>query len=188
MAELGASESTHRFQQQVLAFLESVASEENPLVLILDDLQWAGAASLGLLKLMLLEGPQKGFGVVISYRNKEIGSGTPVAQTLAELISKLEPLQTTLTPLSVDDVLAFLLDSLGKEGLELKPLARLIHQHSKGNPFVARQLVHRMHRDGLLTFDDPLRTWVWDIEKISESSHSDDIVEIVADDIGRLSS
>ncbi len=184
--ELGAAESTHRFGQQVLGFLECVVSPTRPLVLVLDDLQWAGVASLGLLELILLEGPQEGFHVVVPCRGEAVAEGSPVADTLAKLTSELQTQHTTLAPLQIEDVQEFLVDSLGRARDEVTPLARLVHQHSKGNPFVVRQLIHRMHSDGLLTFDERHRTWVWDLEKIPTSSLAGGIVEIVADDIGRL--
>ncbi len=110
-----------------------------------------------------------------------------MAERIAKRFRESNQQHISLQPLRGEDIIEFLADSLGRETAELSPLARLVHQHSKGNPFVARQLVQRMHSDGLLTFDEAHRNWVWDLEEIASSSQAGDIVEIVAGDIGRLS-
>ena len=52
---LGGTEAQNRFQRVLQSFLAALATPEHPLVLFLDDLQWADAATLGLLEPLLDE-------------------------------------------------------------------------------------------------------------------------------------
>src|SRR6185503_8838203 len=77
--ELGPTESQNRFRMLFQSFLRASASKEHPLAVFLDDLQWADAASLKLLEL-LLSTPGGGHLLVIgAYRDNEIGAGHPLA-------------------------------------------------------------------------------------------------------------
>jgi hypothetical protein len=63
-------------------FLCAVCSPEYPVVLALDDLQWADAPTLGLLKRLLGETRLEGFLLVGAYRDEEVGPSHPLAALL----------------------------------------------------------------------------------------------------------
>src|SRR5215471_19370577 len=82
---LGPSETQHRFEETFQRFLQVFTSGEHPLVLFLDDLQWADPASLRLVHLILTS-PRRGHLLVIgAYRDNEVDPVHPLSLALAEL-------------------------------------------------------------------------------------------------------
>ena len=82
---LGPAEAQNRFVYALQGFLSIVARPDHPLVLFLDDLQWADRGTLALLE-SLLTGPAVGYLLVIgAYRDHEVGPDHPLTRTIAEL-------------------------------------------------------------------------------------------------------
>ena len=80
------SDKTHsfvQFKQLCRTFLSSTASADHPIVMFLDDLQWADEASLMVLDALLNDGDSRHVLLVGAYREDEL-SGNP---TLSELIA-----------------------------------------------------------------------------------------------------
>ena len=61
-----------------LDVLRVVASPERPLVLVLDDLQWAGATQVGFVDAVLTDPQMRGLLLVGAYRENEIGEAHPL--------------------------------------------------------------------------------------------------------------
>ena len=53
--ELGSTESQNRFNLVFQNFISVFTKQEHPLVIFLDDLQWADSASLKLIQLLMTE-------------------------------------------------------------------------------------------------------------------------------------
>jgi len=71
--ELGSIEAQNRFQRVIQNFVAALAQPEHPLVLFLDDLQWADAATLGLLAPLLTSSEIRGMLLMGAYRDHEFG-------------------------------------------------------------------------------------------------------------------
>ena len=59
--------------------LRAVASPERPVVLFVDDLQWAGRTPLGFFDLVLSEEPIEGLLLVGAYRDGDVDAAHPLA-------------------------------------------------------------------------------------------------------------
>src|SRR4051794_565316 len=71
-----------RAQRAAVAVLRAVASRKRPLVVFLDDLQWAGRTPLGLVDLVLCEEPVEGLLLVGAYRDDDLDAAHPLAASL----------------------------------------------------------------------------------------------------------
>ena len=58
---------------------------------------------------------------------------------------------------------------------------------TQGNPFFVRQFLRTLGEKKLLAFDPEAARWVWDIARIEQEQISDNVVELVTERIGRLS-
>src|SRR6201988_4363329 len=72
-----------RVQRAGAAVLRAVASRERPVVLFLDDLQWAGRTPLGFVDLVLSEEPVDGLLLAGAYREGDVDAAHPLAARLA---------------------------------------------------------------------------------------------------------
>src|SRR5262249_37701749 len=65
-------------------------------------------------------------------------------------------------------------------------LASLVHGKTRGNPFFVRQFIESLGQDGHLRFDREALRWTWDVPTIAALNITDNVVELVAAQIGRL--
>ncbi len=82
-AELSAIAAENRFNRLMQKFVQVFTGPQHPLVIFLDDLQWADAASLKLLRQLMQD---DGHLLIIgAYRDNEVGAGHPLILTLEEI-------------------------------------------------------------------------------------------------------
>ncbi len=185
--ELPPAESQRRFTQVFLQFLGVFATVEHPLVMFLDDLQWADLASLRLLRALLTEDEAPPALWIGAYRDNEVSPSHPLMMMLGEVHeAKVRVTGLPLEPLSLVQLQELVGDALPGAGAELVvPLAEQVHQKTGGNPFFLLQLMQALHHDGLL-----LRTsgggWRWDAEGVRSRGYSDNIVDFMARNLHQL--
>jgi predicted ATPase/signal transduction histidine kinase len=181
VVELGPSEAQLRFGRVAQRFIGAFAEIGRPVVLFLDDLQWADGGSLNLLRQILCNPEARHLLVIGAYRDNELAEGHALAPTVQEIrgagvaVHELEP-----RPLSPADLTALIADS----GLQrAASLAQLIHQRTRGNPLFALQFLTSLHQERLLTLDRNANQWRWDAAKIAARAFSEDLIEFV---VGKL--
>ena len=142
-----AIEDRFRLYQSFSVVLEALASR-SPLVIALDDLQWADPDSLKLLDFLSARLERAAVLVVATYREDEVGTGSPLATTLAAL-SRLSSTQRLsprpFTPPELASYLALVTDVDGRDDI-----AGLIHARTGGNPFFVAELVKLLASEGSL--------------------------------------
>ncbi|HZF54169.1 MAG TPA: AAA family ATPase [Polyangiaceae bacterium] len=184
---LGASESQNRFAVVFQSFLQVFCAPEHPLVIFLDDLQWADLASLKLLQLSLTRTDVRHLLVIGAYRDNEVDAAHPLVTTLNELRRAGTSVRTlTLGPLELQHVTQMLATMLDRSPTEVEPLARLVREKTQGNPFFLNQLVKALHKERLLTFDASSGSWRWDLEGTREVAATSNVVEFMVGKIKRL--
>lgn len=185
---LPAAESQNRFNYVFLQFIRVFCSAEHPLVIFLDDLQWAGNASMKMIELMMTDPQGRHLLLVGSYRSNEVDDAHPLKllqDSLTQAHAASHALQ--LNPLSLGDVQQLLHDTLPGASTQLSALAQLCFAKTLGNPFFLNQLLHSLYREQLITFDMESGTWHWDLQQISGWSVSDNVVELMVRKIRQLS-
>ncbi|WP_437947107.1 AAA family ATPase [Sorangium sp. So ce296] len=184
---LPGSEAKGRFERVFRALFGAIASAEHPVVLFLDDLQWADAASLSFLVSLLSRGEIRHLLFIGAYRDNEVGAGHPLSAAIDEIQKAgVRTERVTLEPLSREDVAELVADALRCGAEEARPLAGLIHDKTHGNPFFATQFLKMLDQDGLVVFDPEQLVWRWDLAKIEAARLTDDVVEMVLHELRRL--
>lgn len=180
------SETRARFQNAVLRFVRGVATPERPLVMFLDDLQWADLPSIELIVSLASEDAPHVL-VIGAYRDTEVDTGHPLRSGIRKIREHgVEVPEVHLGPLGEDAVLELLTDVLGPGSGRVR-LAVMCHDKTQGNPFFLRRLLESLHEDGLLTYDDASGGWSWSSTKIRTRPVGDDVVEFIAAEMARLS-
>jgi PAS domain S-box-containing protein len=187
VAPLPPIEAEERFRMVFHAFITAFGARDQPLVLFLDDLQWADLASLALLQSLLTSPDTHHLLVFGAYRDNEVDAAHPLAGAI-ERIRKagVRVEELVLRPLSVDHLVAFTSDAVRRSAEEVRPLARLVHDKTAGNPFFVIQLFAELVQSEMLFFDASEWRWRWDLRRIEERGYSDDVAEFMVGRIARL--
>ncbi|MCB0225377.1 MAG: PAS domain S-box protein, partial [Anaerolineae bacterium] len=166
---------------------------EQPLIVFIDDLQWADAASLKLLKLLLTDAQMQHLLVIGAYRDDEVAAGHPLALTLDDIEQAGAPMShIPVLNLSADDVAALTADSLDSDVADSRALSQLVYDKTAGNAFFVNQFLQTLVDEGLLTFSPaspgaPDQSgWRWNIDQIRAKDVTDNVVTLMAGKISKL--
>jgi predicted ATPase/signal transduction histidine kinase/tRNA A-37 threonylcarbamoyl transferase component Bud32 len=190
LPELGAIESQNRFNLICGNFIRVFCSKKHPLVIFLDDLQWADTATLKLIQLMMADADTQYLFLIGAYRDNEVNSTHPLMVTLeairSEQVSAVN--QITLVPLAQEHINELIAATLQCDGLAVRSLAELILKKTRGNPFFVSELLKTLYAENLLSFDFIDRTWHWDIVQIEARAITDNVVELMIAKLNKLPS
>ena len=150
-ADLDAADARRRLHRAAIRLLSDTASYR-PVVLAIDDLQWADRDTLLLLS-ELLTVSLRNVLVLGAHRAGEFDPGS--AGFTADSLRSIE-----LNPLSAADV-EELLAAVSGRVVELGDVAAEFHHRTGGNPLQVRQLLYRAQREGALNpaGDDGRASW-----------------------------
>ncbi|SIO47613.1 PAS domain S-box-containing protein [Bradyrhizobium erythrophlei] len=188
VADLPPQDAQNRFQMVFRRFLGVFARQEHPLALFLDDLQWLDAATLELLEHLVTHPEVRHLLLIGAYRDNEVGPTHPLLRTL-ESIRAVDARvhEIVLAPLELDHVGRLIADALHCEPVRARPLTELVQKKTGGNPFFAIQFFIALADEGLLAFDPVASAWQWNIDRIRAKSYADNVVDLMAGKLKRLS-
>ncbi len=177
--ELSGTAAQNRFNLLFQKFTQVFTSAEHPLVMFLDDLQWADAASLNLMQLLMAD---TGYLLLIgAYRDNEVNPAHPLMLTLGEMQKKQATINTiTLAPLSQVIVNQLVADTLKCPRDLAGNLSQLIYQKTKGNPFFTTQFLKALHQENIIQFDFESGCWQCDLAQANQQALTDDVVTFMA--------
>ncbi|MDC0684888.1 AAA family ATPase [Sorangium atrum] len=180
LVELGPMEAKLRFQTTVLRFVRTLATAEHPLVLFIDDLQWADAASLSLLGELLKEPAGQHLLVVGAYRDEAVSPEHPLNALLsASAAPGAVTGRIALSPLGAEAVAAMVADMLDRPAAEVEELSRLVKDKTDGSPFFVGQSLQLLHERKVLSRDAETGRWRWKREAIERAGITDNVVALL---------
>ncbi|MEH2191503.1 MAG: AAA family ATPase [Nostoc sp.] len=191
--ELSGSAAQKRFNLLFLKFTQVFTALEHPLVIFIDDLQWADSASLKLIHLLMSEADIAYLLLIGAYRDNEVNPVHPLMLTLQE-VQKLGATVNTiiLAPLDQTSVNHLVADTLSCTLALAAPLTELVLTKTKGNPFFSTQFLKALHQEKLITFT-PLAKggsqggWECDVAQVRSLALTDDVVEFMTIQLEKLS-
>jgi predicted ATPase/signal transduction histidine kinase len=185
--ELSGTAAQNRFNLVFQNFIRVFTAKEHPLVMFLDDLQWADSASLQLMQLLISESETNYLLVIGAYRDNEVFAAHPLMLTLDAVVKTGATVNTIiLEPLSSKSLNNLIADTLNCTPDLATPLTDLVAQKTQGNPFFATQFLKALHQDGLIEFDRAAGHWLCDIVRVREAALTDDVVEFMALQLQKL--
>ena len=180
LPELPPAELRNRFNLVFQKFIQIFTQPEHPLVIFLDDLQWADGASLELIQRLMTAGENKYLFLIGAYRDNEVNEAHPLIQSLEEIdkasvtISRLQ-----LPPLALTDIAQLIVDTLFVDSIAAQPLAQLIQEKTGGNPFFINEFLKSLYSEGWLYFNYGSQKWQWDLEHIKAQPLTDNVLELM---------
>ncbi|MFE4105096.1 trifunctional serine/threonine-protein kinase/ATP-binding protein/sensor histidine kinase [Almyronema epifaneia] len=185
--ELSGSAALNRFNLLFGKFIALFATQQHPLVMFLDDLQWADSASLSLMQVLMNQSEMGYLLIIGAYRDNEVFAAHPLMLILEEMKKDLAIITTlTLAPLSQSHVNHLVADTLSCTRVLAQPLSELVYQKTKGNPFFATQFLKALHQDGYIAYDFNVGHWQCDIAAVKLLSLTDDVVQFIALELQKL--
>jgi predicted ATPase/signal transduction histidine kinase/CheY-like chemotaxis protein len=186
-SEFGPGEAQNRFQNVFRHFLGAFATEQHPLVLFLDDLQWIDAASLELIEHLMTDGSLRHLLLICAYRDNEAGPTHPLILTLDALRKTTAIVHDiVLAPLLPQDVLQLVAETLLCDQAYATPLADLIFLKTAGNAFFTIAFLTNLADQRLLVFNTACACWEWDLTQIRAGCFSENVVDLMVAKIQRL--
>ncbi|MUG95726.1 AAA family ATPase [Scytonema sp. UIC 10036] len=215
VAELSGIASQNRFNLLFQRFIKLFGTEEHPLVIFLDDLQWADTASLKLIELLMsskttvttypsvIERHDKESSIAEdvniyhnyynnlllmgAYRDNEVSPTHPLFLT----IKAIEKSQATLSCIQLQSLSLFDLNSLISDTLHCEKsvslnLTEIVFAKTQGNPFFCYQFLKNLHTEGAIEFNFNARYWQYDIAKVKALTFTENVVEFMALQIEKL--
>ncbi len=167
-----------RVLQGMARLLACFASSAQPLVILLDDLQWADAGTLQVLERLLQQHEDAALLLVGAYRAGEVAEDHPLrAGPLAQVpgAARIE-----LGPLDDAALREMIAQALQQAPDEVDELARAIGHKTGRNPLFAHHLLHLLADDGVLVYDADSASWRWSLERIASHPGVDNVAELMA--------
>jgi predicted ATPase len=186
-------EQRHQIHFRFQAFVRAVSkTQPQPLVLFLDDLQWADSASLELLKAILVDTASDNILVIGAYRGQEVQNDDhPLRLVLHQLeVPMLEQgrlKHVILNDLTLSDLNDFVAASLELAQQKTLTLSQVILRKTHGNIFYSKEFLKHLEAQKLIRYDLTYFQWTWDVDEISGSTNiSDNVVDLVTARIRQL--
>src|SRR5262249_16781561 len=92
-----------------------------------------------------------------------------------------------LQPLNPLDISVLVAETLECARAEARPLAKLVHDKTGGNPFFATQFLKTLNDEGLLAYDPRAGAWQWDIARVRAMGLTDSVADLMAAKLNLLS-
>ena len=197
---LGPQETQNRFHLVLQRFIQQI-TRQRPLVIFIDDIQWADHGTLNLLPQLLNissqgdvhesseEPPGCRLLLLVAYRDNEVDESHPAKLTLDQIQAEHPSAHTlSLQPLAIEQINALLVDALHQTPQATHSLAELVEQKTGGNPFFINEFLKTLYSEKLLNFDLNQQRWVWSLDAIKAQAITNNVVELMLGKMQKLPS
>jgi predicted ATPase/class 3 adenylate cyclase/tRNA A-37 threonylcarbamoyl transferase component Bud32 len=185
--ELPPTQAQNRFNLVFQDFVRTFAAADHPLVIFLDDLQWADLPSLHLLELLITASETQYMLLVGAYRNNEVNEAHPLMLRLHDIQKAGVTINTvTLTPLTLEHVSQFIADTVKHSPEDVRSLSEIVFQKTGGNPFFLTQFLQSLYEEEFLKFNIKNGAWEWAMDAIRQMATTANVVELMTKKIQKL--
>ncbi|MEM7184438.1 MAG: serine/threonine-protein kinase PknK [Spirochaetota bacterium] len=185
---LGPTENQNRFRIAFKSFISVFTQKEHPIILFIDDLQWADVPSLNFLHLLITDITSNHLLIIGAYRDNEVTPMHPLYTMIGEIEKQGKTIKNiSIKPLSITDISMFLTDSFPiSANHQLEYFAKLLLRKTAGNPFFLAEFLKALYRENLVYFDYGINKWVWDEDKIQSYGITENVVSLMLDNLQKL--
>jgi predicted ATPase len=171
------------FMSTFRSFLK-VVCQAHPLVIFLDDLQWADEASRRLISAITSDMSITNFFFIGAFRDDEIDPSSILSWVGRPSETGVDVVNILVGPLDSDSVNKMVADLTERRIEATKELSELVGRKTGRNAYFLSQYMEALQRQGLLVFSFRSSRWEWDLEKIEcRTDVSDNVVGLL---IGKI--
>ncbi|MCE1247812.1 MAG: PAS domain S-box protein [Firmicutes bacterium] len=187
ISDLNPVETQARFHYVLQKFIRAIARKEHPVVLFIDNMQWADEALLAFTETFLSGRENRYLLFIAAYREQEVQSGN----TLKKLFQAVKRSGTEITGIQLEaintDVLnKFISDCLQCDPDYALPLSMLVYEKTGGNLFFASRFLQMLYEEGLLYFRYDSLNWLWDLKEIRKKNITDNVIGLMTHKFEKL--
>jgi predicted ATPase len=176
-------QSFNRFMEVYRKFLRCICSEEHPLVLFLDDLQWVDDVSRQLIDSIAKDSKMRNFLLIGAVRQDPSVSGVYDLTCESVLYSS----EIVVGALSKQDINIIVSRATLRPPSETENLSAVVYHKTGGNPYFAIQYLDMLLREELLSFSFSSNRWEWDVANINSLTNvSENVMQILVRKIESL--
>ncbi|MFC4305283.1 BREX system ATP-binding domain-containing protein [Cohnella boryungensis] len=188
---LNPAEAASRFHRLVPIFIKVFVDERHPLVIFLDDLQWADPATIDALRAIVHDQARPGLLIISAYR-EEAASGVDAAEWIQESLALHHELRLLvrhipLQAFSYIEVRQFVSHVLDENSTRIRSLAEVLYHRTGGNPLYLNRLLDNLYREYRLYYKEEEASWAWDPSDIAQIPEDPDILHLIGARIHTLS-
>ncbi|MBR8303162.1 AAA family ATPase [Burkholderia dolosa] len=183
-AELAPALERERVLHALARLIACFAAPARPLVLLLDDLQWADAGTLQVLERLLRQHCDSVLLLVGAYRDNEIDAAHPLRT--GAMAAMPDALTVQLGPLNERATTELIARALRHDTDALHPLSAVIGERTGRNPFFVHHLLRLLADEGMLDYDAGAGLWRWNMARIAAHRGGDDVASMLARRFERL--
>ncbi len=184
--KLQPAEQETRFHMVLLDFMYVFSTPGSPLVIFLDDLQWADLPSLNLVKRIVENPRQESILILGAYRDNEVEKGHPLSITLKQINESANQVKIVhIKPLNQETTQRITADSFGMNEAQSNELGSHVYTKTKGNPFFIHSFLKSLY-DNKLVRKDKVHNWIWDQKEIDELGYTDNVIDLMTEGLINL--
>jgi tetratricopeptide (TPR) repeat protein len=177
---ISPAQERDRLFEAVSQFVTNI-SKEAPLLVVLDDLQWADQSSL-LLTHYLARGIYKEQLLVLgAYRDTYVDESHPLYAVLTELNRERLLQSIPLKRLSFADVIEMIKQILEQDDVS-RDFCKLIYEKTRGNPFFIEEVIKSLKEEKIIYREDDK----WNVEKVSKIEFPKTVKNVIKKRLSRL--
>lgn len=135
--------------EQIDSYLADL-SQIAPVVLVLEDVHWADAASLDLLRFMARRASRRRILLLATFRSDEPGTQHHLGSMLPALVRESSPVRIDLRPLDRDAIELMVQAEYDLPQHDEQRLSDYLHALGGGNPLYMREMMRTLEADGRL--------------------------------------
>jgi DNA-binding SARP family transcriptional activator len=189
-SDLPPSKATDTDTERYLLFaaavgLVAMVSEYQPVVLVLDDLQWADKGSLALLRHLVATEQSREILILATYRDSELTYADALRETLGALRRHVGVGRIELTGLDDSAVVSYLEAAAGQDLDEAGVgLAHAVFRETDGNPFFVSEVLRHLSETGAI-YREANGRWVVG-DTLEHMALPDSVREVIGGRVVRL--
>ncbi|WP_285689418.1 diguanylate cyclase [Actinoplanes sp. NBRC 103695] len=173
-----AADADSRIIAAEIDLLRTIASPARPVVIVLDDLQWAGSTAIGLLDRVVMDDQLAGVLVVGAYRDAEVDAAHPLAPRMQRWERTARPVVTLrLRNLAPTDLGALVASILRMDRDAVGGLLDAVVERTGGNPYDTVEMLNWLRREGALT--PAGGGWQWDSGLVRGYLGRGDVIDVL---------
>jgi pentatricopeptide repeat protein len=185
-AVISSGGSRNQFNFVFLRFIRAISHQFSPLIIVLDDLQWADGVSLDLLDALLTDPMNSKLMVVGVYRSNEVDATHIFHHAIQEMATKSKDKSFGMTQLEIGNLGLEAVHGIIKAvlGMDSDPrtlgLADVCYKKTHGNVFFLLQYLSMLKIRQVLEFDDETASWIWEDQEIeSKTTSTENVVDLL---------